>query len=455
MSMLTNFKSSLISSPLPSPGKSIRSGPLTGTAIIPGDKSISHRALLLGAIASGQTRIDGLLCSTDILHTAESVRALGAEVFEENKTWIVNGTGNGALLEPLDTLEFGNSGTGVRLTMGLVGSYDFPVSFRGDASLSARPMGRVLEPLRRMGTQILSSNDERLPITLRGSPCSAPICYRLPMASAQVKSAILLAGLNTAGITTVIEPIATRNHTENMASEFGADLAISTDKNGAHHISITGQGTLRGQNIIVPRDPSSAAFVLVAALIVPDSVVCLPAIMMNPLRTGIIVTLLEMGADITIENEQISGGEPIADLTVRHSPLKGVVVPAERASSMIDEYPVLAIAAAFAEGETIMLGLDELRIKESDRLAAMACALSLNNISCTEGKNTLKILGNPDGRGYGKGTVNTHLDHRIAMSFLIMGLASEYPVCVDDTAIIGTSFPEFIPLMHNLGAHFE
>lgn len=438
------------------PAISRRSSGLSGTVRLPGDKSISHRALMFGGLASGQTRITGLLEGDDVLRTAEVMKAMGAAVTREKGAWIVQGTGNGCLLEPEGPFDFGNSGTGARLIMGLVGSYDMTARFVGDDSLSVRPMGRVLDPLRQMGTQVLeASPGDRMPITLRGPKHAAPITYRVPMPSAQVKSAVLLAGLNAPGITTVIEPIMTRDHTERMLAGFGAQIEEETDAQGARHIRLHGQGTLNGQEITVPGDPSSAAFPLVAALIVPDSDILIENVLMNETRTGLILTLQEMDADIEILNSRLAGGEEVADLRVRTSQLKGVTVPAERAPSMIDEYPVLAVAASFADGETVMLGLEELRVKESDRLSAVADGLKANGIDCTEGEATLAVQGRPDGKGFGGGTVATHLDHRIAMSFLVLGLATEKPVTIDDKSMIATSFPEFGPLMRSLGAQIE
>jgi 3-phosphoshikimate 1-carboxyvinyltransferase len=336
--------------------------------------------------------------------------------------------------------------------MGLFGVYDFPTTYLGDASLSSRPMGRVLNPLMEMGVQILAQEGGgRLPVTLRGPWQTAPIQYRVPMASAQVKSAVLLAGLNTPGITSVIEPHLTRDHTERMLQGFGAELDVETATDGTRIISLVGQGALQGQDVTVPADPSSAAFPLVAALIVPDSVITLPDVMLNEARTGLITTLQEMGGAIEITNQRNSGGEQIGDLIVKSSNLKGIEVPAERAPSMIDEYPVLSVAAAFAEGETRMPGLHELRVKESDRLAVVARGLEANGVDCTESNDSLSVRGRPDGKGLGGGTVTTHLDHRIAMSFLVMGLASEKPVSVDDGSVMETSFPGFVSLINGMG----
>ena len=433
-----------------------KSGPLNGTVRVPGDKSISHRAFMFGGLASGRTHISGLLEGEDVLRTGEAMKAMGARIEKHGDEWAIDGVGNGCLLEPAAPLDFGNAGTGSRLTMGLVGTYDMKTTFIGDASLSKRPMARVLNPLREMGTQVLlAAEGDRMPLTIAGPKRAAPISYRVPMASAQVKSAVLLAALNTPGVTTVIEGVMTRDHTEKMLQGFGASVEVETDAEGARHIRIQGEPKLHGQVITVPGDPSSAAFPLVAALIVPGSDVVIENVLMNPTRTGLIDTLLEMGADIEILNRRDAGGEDVADLHVRGSDLKGVTVPPARAPFMIDEYPVLAVAAAFAEGDTVMDGLEELRVKESDRLAAVARGLEANGVECTEGEATLTVRGRPGGRGLGGGKVETHLDHRIAMSFLVMGLAAEKPVTVDDRAMIATSFPEFMDLMTGLGAHID
>ena len=440
----------------PRPAVARQSEALRGKARVPGDKSISHRSFMFGGLASGETRITGLLEGEDVMRTGEAMKAMGARIEKNGGEWIINGVGNGCLLEPQAPLDFGNAGTGSRLTMGLVGTYDMETTFIGDASLSGRPMGRVLEPLRQMGVQVVkAAPGDRMPITLRGPKHAAPITYRVPMASAQVKSAVLLAGLNTPGVTTVIEPTMTRDHTETMLQGFGANLDVETDEQGVRHIFIEGQGKLTGQTIAVPGDPSSAGFPLVAALIVPDSDITIENVLMNPTRTGLLLTLQEMGGNIEILNPRDAGGEDVADLRVRSSELRGVVVPAARAPSMIDEYPVLAAAAAFAEGETLMLGLEELRVKESDRLAAVARGLEANGVDCTEGETTLSVRGRPGGKGLGGGTVATHLDHRIAMSFLVLGLATEKPVTIDDANMIATSFPEFMGLMKELGATID
>lgn len=440
----------------PAPATARQSPALKGRARVPGDKSISHRSFMFGGLASGETRITGLLEGEDVMRTGDAMKAMGARIEKAGDEWIIQGTGNGCLLEPTAPLDFGNAGTGSRLTMGLVGVYDMKTTFIGDASLQSRPMARVLDPLRQMGVQVVeSAAGDRMPLTLRGPKHAAPITYRVPMASAQVKSAVLLAGLNTPGITTVLEPVMTRDHTEKMLKGFGAKIEVDTDANGLRTIRIEGQGRLSGQVILVPGDPSSAAFPLVAALIVPGSDITIENVLMNPTRTGLILTLQEMGADITLTNQRSAGGEDVADLRVRSSELKGVEVPAERAPSMIDEYPVLAVAASFAEGRTVMNGLEELRVKESDRLAAVAAGLKVNGVDCEEGEATLVVNGRPGGKALGGGTVATHLDHRIAMAFLVMGLAAEKPVTVDDRAMIATSFPEFMGLMAELGAIIE
>ncbi|MBY5657931.1 3-phosphoshikimate 1-carboxyvinyltransferase [Rhizobium leguminosarum] len=442
----------------PKPATARKSAGLAGSVRIPGDKSISHRSFMFGGLASGETRITGLLEGEDVINTSRAMQAMGARIRKDGAQWVIDGTGNGALLAPDAPLDFGNAGTGVRLTMGLVGTYDFRSTFIGDASLSKRPMGRVLNPLREMGVQVSASEGDRLPVTLRGPGTPSPIRYRVPMASAQVKSAVLLAGLNTPGVTTVIEPVMTRDHTEKMLQGFGAALSVETDGDGVRTIRLEGRGKLKGQVIDVPGDPSSTAFPLVAALLVPGSDITIVNVLMNPTRTGLILTLQEMGADIEVANARLAGGEDVTDLRVRHSELKGVTVPEDRAPSMIDEYPILAVAACFAEGATIMKGLEELRVKESDRLSAVADGLKLNGVDCDEGEDFLVVRGRPDGKGLGNAAgdkVSTHLDHRIAMSFLVMGLASEHPVTIDDAAMIATSFPEFMQLMTGLGAKIE
>ena len=432
------------------------SGALTGTVRVPGDKSISHRSLMLGGLASGRSRITGLLEGEDVLRTGDAMRAMGARIERTADEWIVDGVGNGCFVEPRDAFDFGNAGTGARLTIGLVGTYDMVTRFTGDASLSRRPMGRVLDPLRQMGMQVLeAASGDRMPLALRGPRTATPITYRVPVASAQIKSAVLLAGLNTPGITTVVEPVMTRDHTERMLAGFGVPIEVETDRDGVRTISVEGQGRLAGRDIVVPGDPSSAAFPIVAALLVPGSDVVVENVLMNPTRTGLIETLIEMGGSIEFLNRRDAGGEEVADLRVRGSELRGVVVPPERAPSMIDEYPVLAVAASFAEGETVMEGIEELRVKESDRLAAVARGLEANGVDCEEREASLLVWGRPDGREIGGGTVSTHLDHRIAMAFLVMGLAAREAVTIDDEAMIATSFPGFVGLMRGLGARID
>jgi 3-phosphoshikimate 1-carboxyvinyltransferase len=434
--------------------RATRAGAIRGTVRPPGDKSISHRALMLGALAVGETAIEGLLESEDILATAAAMRAFGVEVSHEKRgSWTVKGLGVGGLLEPENVIDYGNAGTGVRLAIGLAGSQAFATTFTGDASLTNRPMGRVLEPLRRMGIQALSRSEDRLPLTIKGANTPVPIEFKLGVPSAQVKSAILLAGLNTAGTTTVIEPVPTRDHTERMLAAFGAAIEIKSGEDGGKIIAIEGRIDLKPQTITVPGDPSSAAFFIVAALIIEGSEIVVENMLLNPTRTGLIDTLVEMGGDIAIDNRRMVGGEEVGDVSVKASRLKGVKVPAARAPSMIDEYPILAVAAAFAEGDTLMEGIGELRVKESDRLAALAAGLTSNGIVAEEGPESLLVRGATTVEG--GGTIATLLDHRIAMGFLVLGLASEKPVTIDDAAPIATSFPEFRDQMERLGAKFE
>ncbi len=429
-----------------------KSQALTGHMRVPGDKSISHRALILGALSVGETRIAGLLEGEDVLNTAKSMRALGAKVEREGEgSWSVHGTGVGGFAEPAAPLDFGNSGTGCRLVMGAVAGCPITAIFDGDASLRSRPMKRVLDPLELMGAKAVSSAEGvRLPLTLAGARNPLPIVYRTPVPSAQIKSAVLLAGLSAPGTTTVIEAEASRDHTELMLRHFGADVRVTAEGAHGRKIELKGQPELSGAKVVVPADPSSAAFPLVGALIVPGSDLVLTDVMTNPLRTGLIATLREMGARIDEVNARGDAGEPMADLRVRGSKLRGVEVPPERAPSMIDEYLILAVAAAYAEGTTVMRGLQELRVKESDRLAATADMLRVNGV-------TVEISGDDlivEGRGHvpGGGLVATHMDHRIAMSALMMGLAADSAVKVDDTAFIATSFPGFTEMMRGLGA---
>jgi 3-phosphoshikimate 1-carboxyvinyltransferase len=411
---------------------------------------------MLGALAAGKTRIRGLLESEDVINTARAVTALGAPAAKSGDVWEVLGRGTGGLAQPAGPLDFGNAGTGTRLMMGVVAPHDIRVSMIGDASLSKRPMARVLGPLKQMGLEVEGDRD-RLPLTIRGSSRLVPIVYELPVPSAQLKSAILLAGLGTAGETTVIEREATRDHTERMLRHFGAEVSTETivDETGdsATRITIKGEAELIGRDVTVPGDPSSAAFLIAAALIVPGSEITIEGVLVNPTRTGFYTTLQEMGADVVFLNEREEGGEPIADIRARYSELSGVTVPASRAPSMIDEYPMLAVVAAFAHGATRMDGLSELKVKESDRLAATAAGLSQNGVRAEVDGDTLTVHGNR--RVAGGGLVATHLDHRIAMAFLVMGLASDAPVRVDDTAMIATSFPEFLALMEAIGARFK
>ncbi len=440
----------------PRPTSSRACGALSGRVTVPGDKSISHRALLFGALSFGTTRISGLLEAEDVLNTAKAVTALGAPAVKEGAEWVVKGRGVGGFVAPEGPLDFGNSGTGVRLMMGVLAGHDFPVRLVGDASLSRRPMARVLNPLKETGLEIVEASDagaDRLPLTIRGSADPVPIVYPLPVPSAQVKSAVLLAGLHAPGETTVIETEPTRDHTERMLRYFGADIRVEPKGDGRTGITIKGNPALQGREVKVPADPSSAAFLIAAAVIVPGSDVTVEGVLVNDTRTGFYKTLQEMGADVVFENEREEGGEPVAEIRARHSALKGVVVPAARAPSMIDEYPVLACVAAFAEGDTVMHGLGELRVKESDRLAATVEGLSANGVVTAVDGDTLTVKGT-GGAVPGGGTVATHLDHRIAMAFLTLGLAAEKPVTVDDTAMIATSFPAFIGLMEDLGAAF-
>ncbi len=428
--------------------------PLTGRLRPPGDKSISHRALILGLLATGRTTIEGLLEGDDVLRTAAACAALGAKVERLGPgRWQIDGCGVGSLLAPRETLDFGNAGTGTRLIMGVVGGHDITATFDGDASLRKRPMRRILDPLALMGAQVVSEADGgRCPVTLKGTGEPAPIEYRTPVPSAQLKSAVLLAGLNSPGRTIVIETEASRDHTEKMLAYFGARIVSEPHGEHGRKISLEGRPDLKARDVVVPADPSSGAFALVAALLVPGSDIVIEGMMMNPLRIGLITTLIEMGASIETLNPRIEGGEDVADLRVRHSALRGVDVPAARAPAMIDEYPVLAVAAAFAQGETRMRGLSELRVKESDRLAAVAAGLDATGVPNRIEGDDLIVTGAPTVRG--AGMVATHLDHRIAMSFLVMGLAAQQPVYVDDAGMIATSFPTFRPQMERLGAVF-
>jgi 3-phosphoshikimate 1-carboxyvinyltransferase len=435
----------------PHPLTARRSGRLRGRARVPGDKSISIRALILGALAVGETRVTGLLEGEDVLHTAQTLRDLGATLQQRGGgEWRVRGVGVAGFAEPAAPLDFGNSGTGSRLMLGAVAGCPITATFDGDASLRTRPMRRVLDPLERIGARTLASADGRLPLTLAGARDPIPIVFEPPVASAQLKSAVLLAGLSAPGETVVVEREATRDHTEKMLSHFGAEIRVEPLGQNGRRITLTGQPELAPGPIVVPADPSSAAFPLVAGLIAPGSEVILEGVMLNPLRTGLLTTLAEMGASIEFLERRTEGGEDVADIVVRTSNLRGVEVPAARAPSMIDEYPILAVAAAFAEGTTVMRGLKELRVKESDRLAAAAALLRVNGAEVEIDGDDLIVTGR--GRAPGGGLVTTHMDHRIAMSALVMGLASERPVKIDDGGFVATSFPGFVELMGSLGA---
>lgn len=445
-----------------SPRRFLPAGPLRGRIRVPGDKSISHRAIMLSALAVGESRITGLLEGEDVLSTAAAMRAMGAEVTRTGDdehgggAWTVHGVGVGSLLQPEAALDMGNSGTSTRLLMGLVAAHAITATFVGDASLSRRPMERVIGPLSQMGADITASPGGTLPLMLRGASPAVPIEYRLPVASAQVKSAVLLAGLNTPGVTTVIEPIPTRDHSERMLQGFGADLAVEIEADGTRIIRLHGPAELRPQTIDVPGDPSSAAFFIVAALIVPGSEVTIENVGLNPTRTGIIEVLRQMGGSIEETNPRLVGGEPVADLVVRHSPLRGIEVDPAVVPSMVDEFPALFVAAALAEGRTVTTGLEELRVKESDRISVMAAALSLAGVRVKETEDGLIIDGTGgepiEGTDHRGAAVATYLDHRIAMSMAVAGRASYHGVEVDDTRPIATSFPQFETLLDGLTA---
>jgi 3-phosphoshikimate 1-carboxyvinyltransferase len=428
-----------------------RSGPLNGRVRVPGDKSISHRALIVGALTVGETAISGLLEGADVLHTAQAMRALGASVERVDEgAWRVQGVGVGGFQEPRGVLDFGNSGTGCRLVMGAVAGCPVTATFDGDASLRKRPMQRILDPIALFGARTVDTGQGgRLPITIEGAREPVPVVYRSPVASAQIKSAMLLAGLAAPGETTVLESEASRDHTEKLLAHFGAEISVEADGDG-RKITLKGEPELAPAPVAVPADPSSAAFPMVAALLVPGSDVLLIDVMTNPLRIGLITTLREMGARIEAVDVRSDGGEEMADFRVRASDLRGVDVPASRAPSMIDEYPILAVAASFAKGTTRMRGLKELRVKESDRLATVAEGLRANGVEAGIEGDDLIVHGK--GRVPGGGTVATHMDHRIAMAFLVMGLASDKPAGVDDTVFIATSFPGYVEMMRGLGA---
>ena len=427
-------------------------GPLTGTCTVPGDKSISHRALMLSALAVGETRVSGLLEGEDVAATAAALRALGATIERAGDgSWRVNGVGVGGLAEPDEVLDLGNSGTAVRLLAGICASHGFTTFMTGDASLRRRPMGRIIEPLEHMGARFEARDGGRLPLAVIGAAQPMPIEYRLPIPSAQVKSAVLLAGLNAPGETRVIEPAPSRDHSERMLRRFGARVSVETDTDGASVISVTGYPELQPCVLTVPGDPSAAAFPMAAALMVPGSDIVIRRVGVNPGRIGLFETLREMGARIEMGPRRELGGEPLADIAVRSGPLRGVDVPAERAPRMIDEYPILSVIAACAEGTTRLNGIAELRVKESDRLGATAAGLRAAGVTVTERDDGLDIEGG-GGPPPGGGLVATHLDHRIAMAFLVLGMASEKPMTVDDGSMIGTSYPGFVDDMNRLGA---
>ncbi|QMU56943.1 MAG: 3-phosphoshikimate 1-carboxyvinyltransferase [Boseongicola sp.] len=440
----------------PVPMTSRRAAPLKGEARVPGDKSISHRSLILGAMAIGETRITGLLEGEDVLRTADAMRAFGAEVTQHGPCeWSVHGVGVGGFGEPEDVVDCGNAGTGVRLIMGAMATTPITATFTGDASLRSRPMGRVTDPIALFGATSYGRTGGRLPMTVVGASDPMPVRYTLPMPSAQVKSAVLLAGLNAPGQTVVIEGEATRDHTERMLRGFGAEVTVEETGEG-RIITLTGQPELAPQTIDVPRDSSSAAFPVAAALIVEGSDVLVPNIGLNPTRSGLFETLRDMGADLSYENMHEEGGEPVADLRARYSPdMQGIDVPPDRAASMIDEYPVLSVVAAFATGKTTMTGVKELRVKESDRIDAMATGLRAAGVTVDEGEDWWEVTGNGPGSVAGGATVAARLDHRIAMSFLCLGMASTKPITVDDSTPVLTSFPVFEPLMTTLGARLD
>lgn len=442
--------------PAARPLKGCRSVVLRGAATVPGDKSISHRSLILGAMARGETVITGLLEAEDVLNTAKAVAQFGAKVEHLGPgSWTVNGTGVGGWHAPDSVLDFGNAGTGSRLMMGAMATTAISAVFTGDASLRKRPMKRVLEPLTLFGTGYETMPGGLMPLTVKGAVEAVPVTYHVPMASAQVKSAMLLAALNAPGISKISQTTLTRDHTEKMLKAFGAEITVEPLAEGGEVVTLKGEAELKGIKVAVPRDPSSSAFPLVAALIVPGSEVVLNDVMLNPRRTGLFDTLKEMGADLEIRDPRDAGGEMVGDLVVRGSALKGITVPVARVSDMIDEFPILAVAAAFAEGDTVMQGLEELRVKESDRLSAIVAGLRANGVCVDEREDGMTVHGMGQNGVPGGGSVVTHLDHRIAMSFLVMGLAAQAPVTVDDSATIATSFPNFEALMTGLGAVFE
>ncbi|MCP5382427.1 MAG: 3-phosphoshikimate 1-carboxyvinyltransferase [Kordiimonadaceae bacterium] len=424
---------------------SSKSGSLKGTITVPGDKSISHRSLIMGAMAVGESTVTGLLEGEDVLGTAAALRELGADIYKDDYgNWHIHGVGIGGLNQPQKPLDMGNSGTGVRLLMGLVATHPITATFTGDESLCSRPMKRVTIPLTDFGAQFSGNEVGTLPITVKGANMPMPISYKLPVASAQVKSAIMLAGLNTPGITTVIETIPTRDHSERIFKYFGVPIQIEGD-----NIHVTGQVELKARNMAVPADPSSASFLIVAALITEGSDILISNVGINPARTGLFKTLIEMGGDIKFENERQECGEDVADIRVKFSNLKGITVPPERAPSMIDEYPILCIAATCATGKTVMRGIEELRVKESDRIAIMVNGLKSCGVTVEEHDDGMTVSNSV---AYGNEAIKTSLDHRIAMSFLVLGLCAEKPVTIDDGSVIETSFPGFVELMNSVGA---
>jgi 3-phosphoshikimate 1-carboxyvinyltransferase len=438
--------------------KSNKSKPLSGDINVPGDKSVSHRSLMLGGLAIGETTVEGLLEGEDVLATAEAMRQMGAKVdrpTEPGGLWRVVGRGVGGLSEPSNVLDMGNSGTAARLLMGVMAAHPFNTFFTGDHSLNKRPMTRITKPLEQMGARFSTRSDGRMPLCVLGSDQLIPIEYELPVASAQVKSAILFAGMNTPGKTTVVEKQATRDHSERMLNHFGAEVVTTQLENGGCSITITGYPELTGQHVVVPGDISSAAFPMVAGLIVPDSSLTIRGVGVNPLRTGLIDSLIEMKAELRLENQRDQAGEPVADLVVRASSLKGIDVPPERAPSMIDEYPILCVAAACAEGSTRMSGIGELRVKECDRLAATVRGLTAAGVEVEEGEDWMVVHGKGNAPLKGGASVAVELDHRIAMSFLVLGMASDEAVSVDDGSPIATSFPGFENLMNGLGANIS
>ncbi len=431
-------------------------GKLSGNIKVPGDKSISHRALMIGALAVGQTRIRGLLDGEDVLATARALESMGVEILADRggAVWRVSGRGVSGLCEPDRVLDMGNSGTAARLLLGVLTGHPFTAVVTGDSSLNDRPMGRVIEPLGKMGAVFRTRSGGRLPLSMDGSPMPMPIDYEMPVASAQVKSALLLAGLAAPGITRIAEPRPTRNHTELMLGHFGADIEVEESPDGGRVIILRGQPELKARDVVVPGDISSAAFPMVGALLNPGSGIAITGVGVNPLRCGLLDTLIEMGGDISLENRRHEAGEPVADLLIKGSSLHGVEVPAARAPSMIDEYPILAIAAACAEGTTRMTGIGELRVKESDRLAGMARGLRDAGARIEEGEDWLVVHGTGEPPA-GKAAITTELDHRMAMSFLVLGGVTANPIIIDDGSPIETSFPGFVKLMNGLGGKIE